>query len=413
MGGLSALSHNENFKNTKLQNVGSQPSAPGRLILLFAMSALFLMSGCSAVKFSTKSDCGADTNCISQQGFDIYEGTENIGGGKVEVLFLNDNSASMSFEQARLADRLNQFVSQFDQRFIDYRMAVATSDISSSQNPPRTINQNGALQDGRLIKFSNGAAYLTPNSGSSVQKESLFRQVINRPETIACENFITTWISSGKSRETSQYAEEYYKNCPSTDERGIYAANLIVKNNPEGFIRPEADLHIVFLADEDVRSQLYWNNTPGFALEEFDKGDKILTNIKSIYPQKTVGLHAIIVKDASCLGQQSGQLGGVVSGSYGWEYHKATQATGGVSGNICAADYSQQLLSIFDNIQGNIVDKIALKCEGTRLEIQNITISSSDPSITYSIVGAEIRFSKKLPVGSSVYYKYKCQQSAQ
>lgn len=383
----------------------------------FFLIAFFsvVLSACSAVKFSTKSDCGSDSNCISQQGFDVYEGTEVIGGGKVDILFVNDNSASMSFEQSRLSQRLSQFVSQFDQRLIDYRMAVTTSDISSSQNSPRSINQNSALQDGRLIKFSNGAAYLTKDSGNASQREAMFNQVINRPETAACENFISTWIRDGKSRETSAYSQAYTANCPSTDERGIYAANLVVKNNSDLFIRPESDLHVVFLADEDVRSQLYWNNTPGYALEDYDKGDRLLPNIKSIYPQKTVGLHAIIIKDANCLTQQGNQLSGVVSGSYGWEYFKVTQSTTpqGVAGDICASDYSGQLQSIFNNIQGQIVDKIALKCEGSRLEIENVTISSSDPSISYSVVGSEVRFSKKLPVGSSVYYKYKCQLSAQ
>ncbi|MFN9067221.1 MAG: hypothetical protein ACK5V3_08330 [Bdellovibrionales bacterium] len=380
---------------------------------VIALSGILAQLGCSAVKFSTKSNCDNESNCISQQGFDVYEGRESIGGGKVDLLFVNDNSASMSFEQARLSQRLNLFVSRFDQRFIDYRMAVVTSDISSPQNPARSINQNGALQDGKLIKFSNGASFLIPSSGTASQKELMFKQVINRTETLSCENFIQSWIASGKSRETSEYASAYAINCPSTDERGIFSANLVVKNNSDSFIRQEADLHIVFLADEDVRSQLYWNNTPGFSLEDFDRGDKLLPNIRSIYPQKTVGIHAIIVQDASCLAEQGSQLSGVVSGSYGWEYHKATQSTSGVSANICASDYSQQLQAIFDNIQGNILDKISLKCSGANLELENVTISSSDTSITYSIVGAEIRFNKKLPVGSSVYYKYKCKQTSQ
>jgi len=384
------------------------------LSLITLLSVSLLTIGCSAVKFSTKSDCGSDSNCVSQQGFDVYEDTEDIGGGKVDILFVNDNSASMSFEQSRLSQRLSQFVSQFDQRYIDYRMAVTTSDISSAQNSPRGINQNGALQNGRLIKFSNGAAYLTKDSGSASQREAMFNQVINRPETATCENFISTWIRDGKSRESSAYSQAYAANCPSTDERGIYAANLVVKNNSDLFIRPESDLHIVFLADEDVRSQLYWNNTAGYSLEDYDKGDRLFHNIKSIYSQKTVGLHAIIIKDANCLAQQGSQLGGIVSGSYGWEYFKATESTSpkGVAGDICASDYSDQLQSIFSNIQGQIVDKIALKCEGSRLEIENITISSSDPSIAPEVVGAEIRFTKKLPVGSSVYYKYRCRVSA-
>lgn len=379
---------------------------------ILLLPALLAFVGCSAVKFSTKSNCEGDANCVAQQGFDVYEGTETIQGGKVDVLIVNDNSASMSFEQARLAQRFNQFVAQFDQKLVDYRIAVTTTDISSSQNAPRTINQNGALQDGKLISFVNNTSFLTPTSGTLAQKEQMFNQVINRGETLACEQFIKSWIASGKSRDSQEYSQAYYNNCPSTDERGIYAANLVLQNNPNSFIRPEADLAVIFLADEDERSQLYWHKQPGFELTELDKGTVLAAKIKEKYPQKTFGLHAIIVKDQNCLDQQNNQISGVVSGSYGWEYHNAVQATGGVSGDICASDYTQQLISISTNIQVKIVDKIALKCQAPKLEVVNITISSSDPSITHSIVGSEIRFSKKLPVGSSVYYKYKCNHVA-
>lgn len=384
-----------------------------QLIVIFL--AVFVMSACSAVKFSTKTDCGGDTNCVVDQGSLVHQVDFTVQGGNVDVLFVNDNSASMSYEQARLANRLNQFVARFDQMFINYRMAVTTSDISSANNAARAINQNGALQDGRLIRFSGNTPYLTQSSGSALQREQMFRQVINRPETLNCENFITNWISSGRSRDTSEYSQAYAQNCPSTDERGIYAANLVVKNNPDSFLRPEADLHIIFLADEDVRSQLYWSNTPGYALADYDKGDRLLPNIKSLYPQKTVGLHAIIVRDANCLAAQNSQLAGVVSGSYGWEYHKATQSTSGVSGNICANDYSQQLQSIFDNIQGQIIDKIALKCSGSNLvlNVNDILLTPADPTVIPSIVGAEIQFNKKVPRGTNVNFSYRCLSTAQ
>ncbi len=374
------------------------------------VTSVSIFWGCSAVKFSTKASCEGAANCVVQAGAVVHEGTETITGGKVDVLFVNDNSASMSFEQARLAQRFNQFVAQFDQRLIDYRMAVTTTDISSGQNAPRSINQGGALQDGKLIPFSNSQKFLVPSSGSASQKEQMFNQVINRPETISCEQFI---INYAGSRDTSAYSQAYYNACPSTDERGIFAANLVVQNNPDSLIRPEADLAIIFLADEDERSQMYWHNIAGFELANLDKSATLISQIKAKYPQKTLGIHAFIVKDQTCLNQQNAQTNGLVGGSYGWEYYNATQAGAGIAGDICANDYTQQLLSVFNNIQGKIVDKIALKCAAPQLQIENITVSSSDSSITHTVVGSELRFNKKLPVGSTVYYKYKCTQGAQ
>lgn len=378
-----------------------------KLLALIASSTLFW--GCSAVKFSTKAECVAGTSCAVQSGSPVYEGTLEVAGGKVDVLIVNDNSASMSFEQSRLAQRFSRFIEQFDQRSIDYRIAMTTTDISSSQNGARTINQNGNLQDGKLITFSNSQKFLTPSSGSLSAKEQMFNAAINRPETLSCEQFILSWTGS---RDTLNYSQGYFNACPSTDERGLYAANLVINNNPDSFLRADADLAVIFLADEDVRSQMYWHNIPGFELSDLDKSNSFVNNVKAKYPTKTFGVHAIIVKDQSCLNQQNSQLNGMVSGSYGWEYYNATQTTGGVAGDICASDYTQQLLSIFNSIQGKIVDKIALNCGAPQLTIENITISSNDPTIGHSIVGSEIRFTKKLPAGSSVKYRYKCTPGA-
>ncbi len=380
------------------------------LVLTAGFVGLFLLSGCSAVKFTADSSCSGSTNCVNQNGTLVYEDTVTVGGGKVDVLIVDDNSASMSFEQAHLAQRFNQFVSQFDQKYIDYRIAVTTTDISSNQNLPRTINQNGALQDGRLITFSNSQKYLTSTSGTDAQKEQMFNTIINRPETLSCEQFILNWQGS---RDTVVYSQGYYDACPSTDERGVYAANLVIQNNPDGFIRPDADLAIIFLSDEDERSQLYWFNTPGYELADFDKASTLVSQVQSKYPQKAFSAHAIIVKDQNCLDQQNAQMNGLVSGSFGWDYYNATQATGGVAGDICATDYTSQLSSIFNNIQGKIVDKIALNCAAPQLQVEDITVSSNDPSITSQVVGSTIQFSKKLPAGSTVHYKYKCLSSAQ
>lgn len=374
--------------------------------LTMLIPSVFLVWGCSAVKFTAKS-CEGDTNCLAAQGEPV-SGRLDVKGGRVDVLIVNDNSASMSSEQSQLAQRFNRFLAEFDQRFIEYRIATTTTDISSAQNPARAINQNGALQDGKLIAFSNGQSFLTPESGTAAERSQMFNQAIRRSETLACEQFISNWVASGKSRDSQEYAVAYQSNCPSTDERGTYAANLVVQSNPASFIRPEADLAIIFLADEDVRSQRYWNNEPGFTLEEFDKASVLVSKVKEKYPQKTLGLHAIVVRDANCLAQQSSQLSGIVSGSYGWEYHRGAQATSGVTGDICATDYTQQLIDIFNNIQGKIVDKIAFPCQAPQLEIINLTMNTNDPSITWSVVGSEIRFSKKLPVGTRVDYTYRC-----
>lgn len=391
--------------------------------------AISLLTGfytaCSNVRFDSKADLrqyGGQCQQISNTEVQC-SGSETVSGGKVDVLIVNDNSASMSFEQARLSQRFNNFLSLLDSKFMDYRIGVTTTDISDSKNTPRAVNLNGELQDGRLISFSNGKKYLTAADGSVAEKTTLFNSIVNRNETINCENFINSWVGSGKSIDDPSYSPLYDQNCPSSDERGIYAANLTIQNNPNSFVRPEADLAVIFLSDEDVRSQLYdpFYSIPGFPLESLDTGASLTKQIQEKYPKKSFGVHAIVTKDTACLTQQRQQISGLVNGSMGNEYYRAivsarnAMAAMGYSsdvtakmvlGDICSNDYTGQLQQIFDHIQGQIKDSINLGCENPK-NLQ-VSLSLPDPSITWSVAAGVLKFNKKLPLRMQVNYSFTC-----
>jgi len=395
--------------------VGDKMRFSFKPLILFAMMSYFL-GACSGVKFSQNYDCQKDGSCLIQDGKAVYPGqTYTVDGGKVDVLIVNDNSASMSFEQNRMSARFNQFIQNLENKGVNYRIAFTTTDISSSQNGARSINGNGALQDGKLIALSTGKKYLSKEDGDIATKTGIFKTAIERKETLTCETFIKNWINGGKSTTDGNYSTEYYNNCPSGDERGIYAAHLVAKNNPDSFLRDDADFHIIFLADEDERSQLYLQSGQ-YALEEMDKGKNLAAVIRSTYPSKNFGIHPIITADAYCLPIQNQQMSGIVSGSYGTEYNNARKealsimnaerSQKGLSpvnmilGDICLNDYAGQLTEIFDNVVGPIVDSYAIKCSNP--EGLNITVSSSDSSIQHELVGNVIKFNKKLPTGTRV-----------
>lgn len=378
----------------------------GQFILwAILMFGVWSYVACSQVKFSSTATCDGVTNAqctVGPDGVRSFSGTETVKGGKVDVLIVDDNSASMSFEQARLGERFDNFMTLLDGKSVDYRIAITTTDISSASNVARTINQSGALQDGRLITMNGGYKFLTPSIGTAQSRNSVFNSTIKRPETLVCEKFIIDWVDSGKSMVGAEYNDGYIANCPSADERGLFAASLVVKNNPDQFIRSEADLAIIILSDEDVRSQLYWDKTPGFDLDTKDTAKGAVALIKAAYANKKFAIHSIITKSAACLSVQSSQTRGLVSGSYGWEYNNASQLTGGVSGDICANDYTSQLKDIFNNITANIVDKISLQCSNP----QDLQVDAQGNS--YRVEGNQIIFARKLPIGAQVNYSYKC-----
>ncbi|MBK7960472.1 MAG: hypothetical protein IPK04_04175 [Bdellovibrionales bacterium] len=361
--------------------------------------------GCAEVKFSANSSCDglSGGKCVvGPDGMLSISDVVIVSGGKVDILIVDDNSASMSFEQNALADRFSNFVNLLESKSIDYRLGITTTDISSATNPPRSVNQNGALQDGKLIGLDGGFKFVTPQTGDSAFRNKIFNAAIRRNETLECEKFILSWVDAGNSTTTAEYSTAYAEHCPSQDERGLYAANLVLKNNVDSFIRPEADLAIIVLSDEDVRSQLYWYKTPGYDLEEFDTAQGFVNSVKSVYPDKKFAVHAFLTKTEVCLSTQNAQTRGVVGASYGIEYYKVTQLTGGVAGSICSNNFTSQLSEIFNNITANIVDKIGLHCANP---IDLIVDSGGN---NYTVVGNQIQFAQKLPVGASVRFSYKC-----
>lgn len=361
--------------------------------------------GCSPVKFATNTaNCNDASACVVENGKYAYSYSVTAGAGKVDILIVDDNSASMSFEQKRLAPRFANFIQKLDEKKVDYRIAITTTDVSGGSFP----------QGGQLIKFADGSSFITPSQSN---RTSLFNSAIQRQETKDCENWIANYLraNGASSINSSAYASAYSKNCPSGDERGIYSANLVVKNNPASFIRSDAHLSIIFLSDEDERSGLY--NIPGYELNNMDYPGTLVANVRSIHGEskfRSLSVHAIVVKDNSCLSQQNNQvLGdtpneatrGLVTGNIGTRYLEFTQTSPawGVAADICSSDYTTQL----GQIQTNIVDRIKdilLKCSNPT----DLEVNVSGSSVAHSVNGNVLSFNQYLSPGTSVSLSYKC-----
>ncbi|CAE78819.1 conserved hypothetical protein [Bdellovibrio bacteriovorus HD100] len=358
-----------------------------------------LYVGCSPVKFSLDDSKCKDSGCVVENGKYAFNYSQTAGRGKVDILIVNDNSASMSFEQARLAPRFQNFIADLDNQKIDYRIAMTTTDVARSDA-------------GSLVSFG-GNPYITPSHSNRM---SLFNSTIQRPETLACEKFIANWIRNNggnlASIESSAYSQAYAQNCPSGDERGVYAANLVVKNNPSSFIRSDAHLAVIFLADEDERSGLYGNG--GYVLDQMDQPNYLINNVKSSLGAdkfNSLSVHAIVVKDNNCLAQQNSQTldnysptNGLVTGSIGNVYLSFTNNGWGMAADICSNDYTSQLGQIRSKITDRIKD-IMLNCSNP----QDLIVTVSGSPVGYNLVGKTLKFNQYLSPGTSVSLSYKCE----
>lgn len=351
----------------------------------------------------------SNEKCISNSGRDYFSFDYSGNRGKVDILFINDNSASMSYEQSQLGDRFKDFVAVLDSSNLDYRIGIITTDISSSSNPPRDINQNGALQNGHLIKFSNSSYFIESDTGNEFYKSSLFTDAIVRKETDKCEKFILAWSGD---RDSLSYSNQYLLNCPSGDERGIFAANLFVNSNFESFIRPNSNLVMIFLSDEDIRSQLYWWGEKGFLLESKDEPRQLIDLISSKYQNKNFKAHAIVTASESCLQDQNLQTAGLVSASYGLKYKELADLTGGETLDICSTNgtYTQNLGRISSSIIDGIGSVRILCKDINKMKNFEVKFLTNPEGISYSLNDNMIIFSKGLSEGTRVNISYDCEK---
>lgn len=351
--------------------------------------------GCSDVAFESlpNSTClqfqrefGAN-GCVPDNGTGFNNFNYKVSVGEVDIVFVDDNSGSMYTEQVEMANKFPGFLDSIFR--LDYRLAIMTTDVTSNA--------------GGFLSFSNGAKVLANSSRSKdathSQNITMFQQSIKRSETLTCD--------------TSNYS-----NCPSGDERGIYALNAsLERGDQRSFFRPGGHLAVVILSDEDERSN--GGNIPGYPLETLDLPLTFAQRTKQFLGQtKTVSVHSIIIKpnDASCLSAQNNQAG--VKGYVGNLYAQLSQpnnqlrAAGnlvdGALGSICSTNYTTEL--------GNIAAKINQTLKTVQLpcrpfdDVVNVSFDPAPAQQIYYTIDADNRLQLSSPAeaGTQMTLAYKC-----
>ena len=380
------------------------PESSALICSFFIASLFFVIAGCSQVSFrkdpNVECQGAGAASCVNSDGTDNFDYMVKLNPGKVDILFVNDNSASMSWEQARIAERFGNFVQQLEGTGLDYRIGMITTDVSSSSNPPRAVNQNGSLQDGKLISFSSSLKFLSSDVLTLNERVNLFSSAMKRSETLSCESFIRSWRNSGRSIYSTEYATLYKESCPSGDERGTYAATLAIRANESGFIRQDGSMVVIFVSDEDVRSQLYSPYGAGYDLESNDQPDTLIAEFRNRFPIKALVSHAIVTTD-ECLSEQNNQIPGVISGSTGVVYDQLAKRTSGRTISICSSNYTTQLGIIAEDIIARSRD-VTLKCANP----QSVIVTPS--TLNFTLSGRILRFASNTPFNTDIRIQEAC-----
>lgn len=385
----------------------------------FALGVAFGVAiACSPTKFSPTNltDSGnpicdsSVTSCVVEQGYTNLTQNFEVGAGKVDILFVSDNSASMSPIQAKLKENFSGFIQNLDSKKINYRIAVTTTDLES-------------VKSKKLISLGNGKSYL---SSTDSDRTSLFYSAILRTETLTCENYIISMFNTFgvNFQSQSQYATQYSQKCPSSDTRGIHTSYLVVSENADSFMRNDANLNVIVISNDEVRQGK-------IALEANDKAETFISMMQQNYPNKYWDYNSIIVKDESCKSQQilknaqgqvvSNQTGPSVSGGIGYEYAKISNSAAkdidnnarprGEILNICEGSYAQHFTNMATQISAE-ARMINLKCSPNAAPIVSYQNGTTVPTNLYTWNADKITFQKGSE-GSQVTVQYKCYTGVQ
>ncbi|MCJ8276245.1 MAG: hypothetical protein HRT44_12735, partial [Bdellovibrionales bacterium] len=158
-------------------------------------------------------------------------------------------------------------------------------------------------------------------------------------------------------------------------------------------------LAIIFLSDEDERS------TGGDDLITQETPARFLSDVQQMYPNKSIKTHSIIIRpgDNSCLTEQMVGL----RGFYGDVYAELTNLTGGVLGNICADNYTDQLGAIGEDVAQ---PRQILPCQPLNDDV-TVSFSPEPPyyvEVTQNLEQREILFSRSLPKDTKIRFQFQC-----
>lgn len=241
--------------------------------------------------------------------------------GKIDILWVIDNSGSMDTSQQAIASNFQRFIDKFQQNGFDFQIAVTTSDAYKDDFDP-TLG---------MAVYRSGTYQNAQNQTVTAPK------ILNKNTPDLQKAFIANII-----RGTSG----------SGDERtfsSMHAAIVNTTNQAMGFPRADAYLAVIMVSDEDDFS---WNGT---ANKEYLYDDPALYTLASYVSfldglttstptNRRYNVNSIAIQDENCRTALGGGGRKIAIRQNG-----LASMTSGILGSLCA-DFGTTLSSISNKI---------------------------------------------------------------
>jgi len=290
--------------------------------LMFASALAVTYTGCEkgAGSFSVL------TNASQYVQSDAYQAR------KVDVLFVVDNSSSMSSSQSNLANNFDSFIQRLISRGFDFRVGVTTSDTYyQALAPGSSCIKSGVdlcqAQYARLRSGTTPASYVIDSN----EYDFNFPSEVQRLKDTFKANALVGIIGSGDERAFSSFQ-----------------ATLQSSLNND-FRRTDAYLAVVLLSDEDdfSHNSTSSNGDSYTGLNTVQSYKDFLDTYTGGVAGSDYSVSTISILDETCrasLYTQSGQQ------KIGQRYIELADLTSGTKNSLCGS-----FSSALDNISNNIV----------------------------------------------------------
>jgi hypothetical protein len=239
--------------------------------------------------------------------------------GKIDILWVIDNSGSMATSQANLAANFQRFISTFDTKGFDYRLAVTTTDAY-------------------LELFGAGAAQSVFRDGTdNTSHTGVF---VVTPQTPNLSQTFLTNVQQGTFGSGDERAFQSFKQALSNP------ANL-------PFPRPDAFLSVIMLSDEDDFSHAtpisfdnQYSNPALYTVDSYVAFLDSLTGATSVTRSMKYNVNSISILDEACRTTLSNAFPGRKIGT---RYIDLSQKTNGVQESLCG-DFGTAMSDISSKI---------------------------------------------------------------
>lgn len=301
---------------------------------------------------------------VNQKFQDIHQRVEIKSNNKVDILIVDDNSASMIYEQQSMAKRMSTFLNQLSG--LDWRIAITTTDP-----------YHKTWGDGRLLAMKGLTnQFMITSAMPAQQAQKVLGDTIQRSE-------------QGNASEQGIYATF----------RAVERSFATAANNNKTFFRSDANFATIVISDEDESAKEH-RNIP----------ENLVNYIQSKWASKIFAFHSIITKPGDTKCQST------YGATFGVTYQKMSLLTGAgtvggaIIGSVCEADYGSQLKGIGDSVQ-QMQKIINLQCqpEGSVDSAVTVKLNGSNYTAPYQVQGLKLVFASNLPAGQ-YELSYRCVQ---